>query len=562
VNIIECLDTRSGPTGDRPALVEGIGTRRRQLSYAELGARVDGVVAALRQAGLNPGARVLLAVPFSADMTVVLLGILKSGMVAMFIDPGQGVAEVASCLRAQPPDAIVAGRAAAAGRWLMRELRQIPAWLSLRGPGGLIANGPVEPQSAERRSSEDSALLTFTSGSTGQPKPVVRTHGFLRRQLAMIDAIAGVDDADVDLVAMPMFVLFNLARHITSVLPASDVRRPGRADPELTWLQLQRERATRIVASPALLERLARYCLRRGKRLPHLRRISTGGGPVPPTLPERLTAIAPAATVISVYGSTEAEPIASIDSTQVSISDSARMREGAGLLAGRAVTGCQVRVLRELPERITRHYSTAELDGLSEPPGRVGEIVVSGPHVLTGYADPARNAETKIDVDGVRWHRTGDAGYFDEQGRLWLAGRWRAAIRDNRGEIYPFQVEYAAESVPGVRRAALVASGGRRVLAVESASRSIDCARIARCVNRQAIDRVVVLRRIPVDRRHNAKVDYAALGRLVERNPGGLRFAMAGAFASLYAAAARLVRRIRTRVLTLRAWQGVEDGPC
>ncbi|MDH4108667.1 MAG: AMP-binding protein [Gammaproteobacteria bacterium] len=553
MNIVECLESGLRTCGDHAALIEGMGRKRRVLTYLETQRRIDRGVERLRSAGLAPGSRILLAAPFSADMTVALLAVLKAGMVAMFVDPGHGAAQVARCLRAQPPDAIVAGPLTSAIGQLFPELRRVARKFPLRGRRGLLdLPAATVAQGIEPRSAEDSALLTFTSGSTGEPKPVVRTHGFLLRQLEMIDRVADVQPADIDFVAMPMFVLFNLGRQVTSVLPACDIRRPGRADPELAWLQLRQERTTRIVASPALLERLAAYCERRGSRLPSLRRISTGGGPVPPSLPERLAEIAPGARVVSVYGSTEAEPIACIDSRDVSISDLKRMREGSGLLVGRAVERCQVRILRELPFRTSRSYTRTEFDALCVRTGQIGEIVVSGPHVLKAYADPARNAETKLDVDGVRWHRTGDAGYLDPRGRLWLVGRCSAAIRDSRGEIYPFQVEYAARSVPGVRCAALVDIDGRRVLAIETRQRGIDCSRIARCVMQQAIDRVVVLRRIPVDRRHNAKVDYPALRRMLDGRSGGLGLVTLAVLAGICSAAAQLLRRARSRFMAAR----------
>lgn len=548
MNVIDCLDSAVVAAPDRPALIEGLGSRRRSMTFRELQRSVDGAVARLRASGLAPGSRVLLAVPFSADMTIALLAVLKAGMVAMFIDPAHGAAQMARCLRAQPPAAAVAGPAATAAGLLFPETRSIPLRFSLRGPRGLLGSkAVVGPQATERRSPEDSALLTFTSGSTGEPKGVIRTHGFLLRQFAMIDHIADIRAGDIDFVAMPMFVLFNLGRQITSVLPACDVRRPGQADPELAWLQLRAESATRIVASPAFLARLAGYCERRGKALPILRRISTGGGPVPPLLPERLAGLAPNARVVSVYGSTEAEPIACLDSRNVSITDLRLMQEGSGLLVGYPVPGCEVRILADLPARATRSYSTAEFDALAAGTDRIGEIVVSGPHVLPGYADVARNAETKLDVDGERWHRTGDAGYLDDRGRLWLVGRCSAAIRDRRGEVYPFQVEFAAEAVPGTRRAALLAVDGQRVLAIETRRRGIDCARIARCVTRQAIDRVVLVRRIPVDRRHNSKVDYAGLRRLLERRLPGLGMAVYAVVGSACRSCARLLRRVHVR---------------
>ena len=143
---------------------------------------------------------------------------------------------------------------------------------------------------------------------------------------------------------------------------------------------------------------------------------------------------------------------------------------------------------------------------------------MSGEHVISGYANPARDRDSTIWVGNTVWHRTGDAGYFDSTGRLWLVGRCAVALSDYRGTVYPFQVEYAVSAVRGVRRAALIEKDGDRVLVLETSGREFrtSCAEAAKCVANFDIDRLLTVPRIPVDRRHDAKVDYPALSRLIE----------------------------------------------
>jgi len=523
MNVTELLNESLRTAADRPALISGIGNARRTLSFADLTQEVDTLVREFRERGLQPGDKVLLAVPVCIETYVAMIAILKAGLVVMFIDPAHGVAEVARCLRAHPPAGIVGTRALLLLRFLSPEIHRIPVRLIATSKTAVrqIELRSRRSQSAllpERRSTEDSALLTFTSGSTGEPKAVVRTHGFLRHQLDILNRVACPEASDIDFVAMPMFALFNLANATTTVIPACDMKRPGRADPRALFAQLRRENATTMVASPALLERLAEYCLRTRQAMPAMRCISTGGGPVAPTLPERIGAIAPNAVIKCVYGSTEAEPIACVINEDISISDKRAMREGAGLLVGRPVQGCDVKVIPNRSGTPMGPYSESEFAALALPAGQVGEIVVSGRHVLAGYADPIRNRETKIDVGRNRWHRTGDAAYFDARGRLWLVGRCSAVLRDARGTVYPFQVEYAVGAVRGIRRAALIPEQGKRVLVLETSGTEFtsDCVKASRCLADKQIDRIVVVRRIPMDRRHDAKVDYPALGQLLE----------------------------------------------
>lgn len=518
MNVVEYLHTAATSAPDTAALVAGIGRKRRCLSFAQLADRVDAVVADLDRCALRPGDRVLLAVPISSEMYVALLAILKAGLVVMYVDPAHGAAVAAHCLRSYPPAAIIGTRRTLWMRWLLPELRRIPKQLVVaRAPGE--GDGPARPRPIASRSLEDPALLTFTSGSTALPKPVLRTHGFLATQLDSLNAIARPEPHAVDLCAMPMFVLLNLANAITSVVPASGMQNPGRADPAMIGTQLHAERASRMVASPAVLQRLADHCLRNAVTFPELLFIATGGGPIDPALPARLRAIAPNANILLVYGSTEAEPIATIDAGTITTADVARMRSGGGLLVGHPVPGCRVAIVERASVEGAPALLPDEFAALDLPPGHIGEIIVSGAHVLRSYANVEFNAETKIEVKGTVWHRTGDAGYFDSLGRLWLVGRAAAGIHDARGSAFPFQIEYALSTVPGVERAALVACHGQRVLAIQAESREYSASGViaALCAVHCEVDRIVRLDRIPLDRRHAAKVDYTALRSELDR---------------------------------------------
>ena len=523
MNIYQLFASALHRAATHSALIAGIGNGRRSVTFAELERKVDGVAAELDARGLRAGDRVLLAVPISIDTYVVMLALLKAGMVIMHIDPAHGASKVAQILKAWPPAAIVASKPILMLGMLFSELRRIPMRFvvggRVRGATTLCDDRESRgPQLMTARSSADSAILSFTSGSTGEPKALIRTHGFLRQQMEILNRVATTKQDDVDFVAMPMFVLFNLANCITSVLPACNMKHPGRADPRIVLNQLHSEKATRMVASPALLERLADHCLIQKRTIPEMRCISTGGGPVGPSLPLRLRTIAPNATVRTVYGSTEAEPIASIDAHEVSIADRGRTREGAGLLVGKPVAGCAVRIIHSQPGCAIGPVTDEAFAKLCLPDGNAGEIVVSGEHVISGYADSARDRECKIRVQETVWHRTGDAGYFDSSRRLWLVGRCAAALSDYRGTVYPFQVEYAVSAVRGVRRAALIERDGDRVLVLESSGREFrtHCAAAAKCVAQFDIDRIVTVHRIPLDRRHDAKVDYPTLIRLLD----------------------------------------------
>ena len=232
---------------------------------------------------------------------------------------------------------------------------------------------------------------------------------------------------------------------------------------------------------------------------------------------DAIAAVAPNASVVAVYGSTEAEPIAKIDRRDISADDRAAMTRGAGLLAGRPASSIQLRILPDRWGTPVGPWTVADLERDTLGPDEVGEIVVTGEHVLSGYLDGHGDEETKIKVGEHVWHRTGDAGYLDAQGRLWLLGRCSAKANDSDGVLYPLAVECAAGAVPGVGRTAFVMHRQRRLLAaeVEGDAAAVRAELMDRLAWAKLAD-VVIVPRIPVDRRHNAKVEYPALLQVLE----------------------------------------------
>jgi acyl-CoA synthetase (AMP-forming)/AMP-acid ligase II len=247
-------------------------------------------------------------------------------------------------------------------------------------------------------------------------------------------------------------------------------------------------------------------------------KVFTGGAPVFLDVLEQAQRVAPQATVTTVYGSTEAEPVAEIAYHAMSDADKRSTVEGGGLLVGRPVSAIQVRILPDRWGTPLDPLQTEEFEALSLGPGEAGELVVSGPHVLPGYWQGEGDRETKFRVDHTIWHRTGDAGMLDEQARIWLLGRCVARIDDEAGTLYPFTVECAIHRHPQVKRAAMVSHEGKRLLVLELYGRTdpVWLDTVKRELSWAHLDEIRILRRIPVDKRHNAKIDYAALSRLLQ----------------------------------------------
>ena len=505
MNLVERLLSRAAERGDQPAIVESRRGRDRATSFAELAARCAGAAAHLRREGVASGDPVLFLAPMSAALYVWLLGTLRLGATAMFLDPSAGRAHAARCLGMMAPRAFIGSARAHLLRFLIAELRRVPAHVHVDGP--FAAQPPDAPGEALAPcAAEHPALVTFTSGSTGEPKAVVRSHGFLLEQHRVLEKALELRPGGVDLTTLPIFLLANLASGVTSVIPEGDLRRPGAIDPGPVRGQLERLRPQSVGAAPAFIERLCE-----GGTLAPLRRVYVGGGPVFPNLIARAKGLLPQGEVIAVYGSTEAEPIAHVASAEISDADYRSMRDGGGLLAGAPIDEIELAVLPNRWGEPLAAFTPDSFRAAHLAPGEVGEIVVSGAHVVRGYLHGRGDAETKFDVGATRWHRTGDLGRLDESGRLWLLGRCTAAVHDARSTLYPFAVECAAQQIAGVRRAALAVVAQRRILAYEGESGLP----VRDALAWASLDEIRRVEAIPLDSRHNSKIDYPALSRLL-----------------------------------------------
>ena len=533
MNICHILTEQAAERPNQPAIIEGAGKRTRSVTFAQLAERSAKAAALLRLSGLTQGDRILLFQLISIELYVALLSIFRLGLVATVLDPSAGRRHIEQCCEIARPKAFLGPARAHFLRLLCTSLRRIEchlvttAWAPSAISWSKLARLSPLNSIATCPSSHD-ALLTFTSGSTGTPKAAVRSHGFLRAQHEVLAASIELEPREVDLPTLPIFVLANLASGVTSVIPQCDLRKPGFIEPGPVLAQLERHQVTRTVGSPALYNRLLEGVRsiagneneRQEVRLGPLRKLYTGGAPVFPRLLQELRAAMPKGHVIVVYGSTEAEPISHLNWEEASDRDRVGMYAGKGLLVGKPVNQIKLRIVdnrwgEPLPDMNANEFVKLEL-----PPMRRGEIVVNGPHVLTGYLNGVGDEETKFRVDDEIWHRTGDAGYLDKEGRLWLLGRAGAVIRDERGTIYPFAVECAASQLNWIERSALASLNGERLLAVQMKPRVPADAehKILATLSWARLDRVVSIPRIPVDRRHNAKVEYPSLIKQLKRH--------------------------------------------
>ncbi|MDX6203545.1 MAG: cis-3-alkyl-4-acyloxetan-2-one decarboxylase / olefin beta-lactone synthetase, partial [Frankiales bacterium] len=501
-----------------PTIVEVGG---REVSWRVFNRRVAEVAAGLVAQGVGRGDRVALLVPPSADLALAVYAVWRAGAVIVVADKGLGVRGMGRALRSARVDHVVATAEGLAAAKAMR-LRPPGLRISAGAPYKLLGAslsladlaraGRDHLDALPEPSGDDECAVVFTSGATGPAKGVVYRHRQLRAQVALIKATYELTDEDRIVAAFAPFALYGPALGIGSAVPDMDVTAPG----TLTAVKLAEAVAaidgTVVFASPAALRNVLATAealpVDHRKALSRVRLLMSAGAPVPSALLHRLSAVMPAAKAHTPYGMTEVLPVTDISLAQVD-----EAGPGDGVCVGRPLPGVDVQVSPLSPLGVA--------DGeLTAAPGVLGEIAVHAAHVKDHYDSLWALEQASSRGDG--WHRTGDVGHLDDAGRLWVEGRLVHVVATASRVVTPVGVEQRVESLAGVGQAAAVGVGpvgtAQVVVVVVAPGERGPLASLALAdAVRQACDvaiaAVLVRDSLPVDIRHQSKIDRQALSR-------------------------------------------------
>ncbi|MEW6279655.1 MAG: fatty acid CoA ligase family protein [Candidatus Eremiobacterota bacterium] len=544
-NVAELLPRAAEQNPSGPALIYRPGGWVASPSYAymsfrELDERADAYARGLAGLGLERGQRVLMLVPQSPEFVALTFAVFKVGALPVMIDPGMGPALMFRCIAQARPEALIGIRKAHVARSLVRApFATVRLNVSTDGlfPGAIPLSrladrsGPFDAADTEE---DEPAAILFTSGSTGPPKGVVYRHRIFRAQVELLRDTFGFTPGEVDMPGFPLFALFSTALGLTVVLPELDPSRPARCRPEKLVQAIQQWKVNNLHGSPAIWQRVGEYCREHQIRLPSVKRVLTFGASIPPDLLRTWADILPEASeVYTPYGATEALPVACITGREVLSQTSLLSAAGAGTCVGQPVPGVEVRILA-----ITDDPIPTWRDDLVLPQGQFGEVAVCGDVVTWAYDGLLGETERAKIRDGERiWHRMGDMGYLDEQGRLWVLGRKSHRVEGRNQRYFPDAAEGMVNPHPRVARSALVGVGqpGQQepVLVVEPRDREVayDAAEQKRLTPElldlmrphplyRDVKTVLYHGNFPVDRRHNAKIHREELARWASKRLG------------------------------------------
>ena len=511
-------DTAAGPTSLLDAItnperagviaLREMADEQPSITFGDLARRIDDTASGLRGAGIEPGDRVAIMIPPGIEMITTLFACWRMGAAAVLVDGALTPKQMTAALKAAYPKHLIGipkalgaatamrwpGRRIAAGSMSRIQRRLVGAEHdldSLRSAGSA--------HDLELPSSTDEAAVVFTSGSTGPSKGVRYTHGKLAAQRDLIADLYDITSADSLVAAFAPFAIYGPLLGITSTVPDIDVSAPGSIDANTLADAVSAIDATMVFASPAALEQLVttepQIAPAHRAALANVRILLSAGAPVRASLLEATAAVFPNATAHTPYGMTEALPVASI-----SLPELVEAGSGEGVCVGKPVAGVDV-----------------QIDG--------GEIVVRADHQRVGYDRLWHTTHLASQPHG--WHRTGDVGHIDGDGRLWVNGRVQHLIHAESGPIGPVALEKAVEDLNGVRMAAVVGVGpvgNQRVVVIIERDEPVAKASLAdlsmidsvRGVADTDVVAVFDIAKLPVDRRHNSKIDRTALAEWAE----------------------------------------------
>jgi acyl-CoA synthetase (AMP-forming)/AMP-acid ligase II/pimeloyl-ACP methyl ester carboxylesterase len=525
----ELSEWKKNPTVDLP---------HRSVTVKQLDQLIGKIAAGLLDLGMKPGDRTLIFLPMGLPLYAAMFALQKIGCIPVFLDSWARKDQMSVSAEIAAPKMIISFEMA------YDYLKGDPILDSIPLK---IVGGPFEGDYKQRYTErlenlmitermgkvvplekEATALITFTTGSSGRPKGADRSHRFLCAQHYALNRHLPYEKTDRDLPVFPIFSLNNLAAGVTTVIPAIDVGTPSEDDAMVLIAQMKTAGVTCTTLSPSLLNAVSKYCLEQGLTLPFLRRIITGGAPVGRDDLKKIKQVCPEAEVLVLYGSTEVEPMAHIEAQEFleqntrALTDEEWVDEGVNV--GKMDEGLLVKFIKISKENLVV-MADSDWNTLEVPSNTVGEIIVAGEHVCEKYyndTEAIKRAKIK-DHQGRVWHRTGDLGRVDENGNLWIVGRVHNAINRANEYQFPVRAEMVLKKINQVARAAYLGMPdeklGQACFAVVSLKENLaqESENIKERVlylmakNGIPVDRVIIRSDIPMDPRHHSKVEYDVL---------------------------------------------------
>lgn len=471
-----------------------------KITYKELYNRVSNFKKYLESKGIKKGNKVLVLVPMSIELYVTLLSIWSIGATPCFMDAGF-IKTGMKKNEFNDIDAVIGITKYILYSNINKNLSNLKLKINVNVINKLKGNLELKIEDVE---DDFSGILTYTSGTTGKPKIAARSHEFLQFQGKILEESINYEEKDIELSSIPIFTLSNINVGITTVIADGNYSNLGNSNAKKLVKQIKDNDINRIMAAPGLLNVITEYCIRNNVKLKNITKIFTGGGAVFLDFVDNLKSVFPNAQIVTLYGSTEAEPIAKLNINDITKKDIENTKNGKGILAGNiiGVEDCKIikTGIKEIGDITKEEFEKMQTT-------EIGEIVVTGKNVLKGYVGGIGDKENKFSVEEKKYHRTGDLGLIDENNRLWLRGRIKEPF---------FNIEAALHSKFKMGKTAIFKEKDKIILVLER-DNDISENDIKKAISFENIDEIKYVKKIPVDKRHSTKVDYNELKKILKK---------------------------------------------
>jgi acyl-CoA synthetase (AMP-forming)/AMP-acid ligase II len=426
----------AGGMGVSPALIDG--PSGYAVSYGTLASRIERVAAGLAARGFRYGDVLAVWAPNLPQWAGVAVGAMAAGGTVTGINPaftrrelGVQLADSGASVLITVPALVPAALAAASSAGGVREVVVLGEAEGATPIVELIGND--EPAPGVVPEQESVALLPYSSGTTGLPKGVMLTHSNLTASVRQVRSGLRMSERDTTLAVAPFFHIMGFVVSLAVPLASgSTVVTMPRFDPERFFALIQRYRATVLAVPPPVMAVLAHHPLAEKYDLSSLELIVSGGAPLGADLQRAVAARFPHAAVGQAWGMTETTVGATVPDRELG-----------------TVPGSVGRVMPNTALRVVDPDTGRDLGT-----GEQGELWVAGPQIMAGYLGD-RGATAEI-IDAHGWLKTGDLGYVDDAGNVFVVDRLKELIKVNAYAVAPAELEALLLTHPGVADAAVV----------------------------------------------------------------------------------------------------------
>lgn len=462
MNILEFLTIASAIVPDRAAIIfEG-----RRITFEQLQQQVNRLANALSSLGLRAGQRVAYMDVNTPELIQTYLACAQLDAIFVPLNYRARAQEISHMLQTSQPTLLFVGARyqdlivsvthdhPSIKHVILMEKAPHNDWLFF---DDIISTASDDELHFPTSTDADTTLLLFTSGTTAAPKAVKLTHDSFSSYMLSSVPPADPEIEERNLLSLPMYHVAGIQSVLAAIYGGRTLLLARQFEAE-HWMELvQQERAHRAGMVPTMLKQVLDHPQFPDHDLSSLRVISYGAAPMPPEVIRKAIEVLPHTRFINAFGQTETASTITMLSPEDHVlegpPDEVEKRLRRLSSVGKALDDVEIAILDE--------------NGAPLPQGQEGEVAARGPRLMSGYWDDEQATRTTFHND---WLLTGDRGYLDEDGYLFLTGRSKDFIKRGGEMISPQEVEDILLSHPSVQEAAVIgvpdAQWGERVRAL------------------------------------------------------------------------------------------------